>query len=74
MATLEHIEEGATSNTLTKVITKVVEKVTGMSKEDIVRRMLAFGVDKRANSYEIFLLVLCIIVCFIMDKNSPSVD
>jgi hypothetical protein len=42
------------------VITKAVEKVTGMSKEDIARRMLAFGAGKRAKSYEICLLVLCI--------------
>jgi hypothetical protein len=52
------------------VITKAVEKVTGMSKEDIARRMLAFGAGKRAKSY----LVLCIIVCFIMGKNNPNVD
>jgi hypothetical protein len=51
MATLEHIEEGATSNTLTKVITKAVEKVTGMPREDIAERMLAFGAGKKANSY-----------------------
>jgi hypothetical protein len=74
MATLEHIEEGATSNTLTKVITKAMEKVTGMSREDIAERMLAFGAGKKANNYEICLLILCIIVCFILGKNNPSVD
>ena len=74
MATLEHIEEEATSNTLTKVITKVVEKVTSMSREDIAEQMLAFGAGKKANSYEICLLVLCIIVYFIMDKNNPNID
>ena len=74
MATLEYIEEGVTSNTLTKVITKAVEKVTGMSKEDTARWMLAFGTSKRANSYEICLLVLCIIVCFILGENNPSTD
>jgi hypothetical protein len=40
---LEHVEEGTTSNNLTKVITKAVCDVTRMSRPDISDRMLAFG-------------------------------
>jgi hypothetical protein len=51
MATVEHIEEGATSNNLTKGIMKAVQKVTGMSRDDIARRMLAFGGGKNINAW-----------------------
>jgi hypothetical protein len=40
---LDHVEDGATSNNLTKVITKAICNITGMSCIDIVSRMLAFG-------------------------------
>jgi hypothetical protein len=50
MATVEHIEEGETINNLTKVIMKVVQKVTSMSRDDIARRMLAFGGGKNINA------------------------
>lgn len=54
MAALEHVEEGATSNNLTKVIMKVVTDLTGMSREDTARRMLSFGAGK------FILLVACL--------------
>jgi hypothetical protein len=46
MCLLEHLEEGATSNNLTWVITKAVSDLNGMSREDIATRFLAFGAGK----------------------------
>jgi hypothetical protein len=46
MASLVHIEEGATSNNLTKVIMKVVSSLTGMPRDDIAKRMVAFAAGK----------------------------
>jgi hypothetical protein len=43
MVTLEHVEEGASSNNLTRVIIKAVTSLTGMSRSDIASRMVAFG-------------------------------
>jgi hypothetical protein len=43
LAKLDHVEDGPTSNILTKVITKAICNITGMSRIDIVSRMLAFG-------------------------------
>lgn len=40
---LEHMEEGATSNNLARVIMKAVSDLSGMSREDIATRFLAFG-------------------------------
>jgi hypothetical protein len=43
MVTLEHMEEGANSNNLTRAIIKAVTSLTGMSRSDIASRMVAFG-------------------------------
>jgi chemotaxis methyl-accepting protein methylase len=43
---LEHVEEGETSNNLTKVIMKVVTNFTNMFREDSARQMLSFGAGK----------------------------
>jgi hypothetical protein len=43
LAKLDHVEDGTTSNNLTKVITKAICDITGMSRIDIASRMLAFG-------------------------------
>ena len=40
---LEHVEEGATSNILARVIMKAMSDLSGMSREDIAIRFLAFG-------------------------------
>jgi hypothetical protein len=40
------LEEGATSNNLTKVIMKAVIDLTGMSREDTARQMLSFGAGR----------------------------
>jgi hypothetical protein len=48
MASLVHIEEGAPSNNLTKVIMKVVSSLTEMPQDDIVQKMVAFAVGKHA--------------------------
>ena len=44
MVTLEHVEEGASSNNLTRIIIKAVTKLTGMSRSGIASWMVAFGV------------------------------
>jgi hypothetical protein len=46
MCSLEHVEEGATSNNLTRVIMKAVSNLSGLSLEDIATRFLAFGTGK----------------------------
>jgi hypothetical protein len=46
MATLEHIEDGATSNNLSKVIMNVVTSLTKLEREEIATCMLAFGAGK----------------------------
>jgi hypothetical protein len=46
MCLLEHLEEGATSNNLARVIMKAVSDLSGMSREDIATRFLAFGAGK----------------------------
>jgi hypothetical protein len=43
MVTLEHVEGGASSNNLTRVIIKAVTLLIGMSRSDIASRMVAFG-------------------------------
>jgi hypothetical protein len=43
LAKLDHVEDDATSNNLTKVITKAICNITRMSRIDIASRMLAFG-------------------------------
>jgi hypothetical protein len=45
---LEHIDEGATSNNLRKVIIKAVQWLTGMSREEVASKMMAFGAGKWA--------------------------
>jgi hypothetical protein len=40
---LEHVEEGGTSNNLTRVIMKAITKVTNMSQQDIANYMVSFG-------------------------------
>jgi hypothetical protein len=71
MASLEHVEEGATSNNLTKVIMKVVTDLTSMSQEDTARRMLSFGASRfhlpscmslLENAYSYNFHMYCIIV------------
>jgi hypothetical protein len=39
---LDHVEDGATSNNLMKVITKAIYNISGMSRIDIASRLLAF--------------------------------
>jgi hypothetical protein len=46
MATLEHIEDGATSNNLSKVIMNAVTSLTKLEREEIATRILAFGAGK----------------------------
>ena len=46
LAALEHVEEGATSNNLTKVIMKGMTDLTSMSQEDTARQMLSFEAGK----------------------------
>lgn len=46
MYQLEHIEEGATYNNLTKIITHVVCDISRMLRVNISNRMLAFGVGQ----------------------------
>jgi hypothetical protein len=43
MYALEHVKEGATSNNLTKVIMKAVQALTAMSREEIAKKIIAFG-------------------------------
>jgi hypothetical protein len=42
LAVLEHVEEGATLNNLTKVIMANIEAVSGFDRDDIVQRMVCF--------------------------------
>jgi hypothetical protein len=44
LVALEHVDEGATSNNLTKVIMKAVESVSCLSREQIGKKLMAFGV------------------------------
>jgi hypothetical protein len=46
MAALEHMDDGTSSNNLTKAITKAICTVTNMECEEIATKMLAFGVGK----------------------------
>ena len=71
MASLEHVEEGATSNNLTMVIMKSVTDLTNMFQEDIARRMLSFGAGRfhlpsymslLENAYSYNFHIYCIIV------------
>jgi hypothetical protein len=43
LVALEHVDEGATSNNLTKVIMKAVESVSCLSREQIGKKLMAFG-------------------------------
>jgi hypothetical protein len=56
MCALEHVKEGMTSNNLTKVIMKAVQVLTIMLKEEIAKRMIAFGtgefLDSCMNDFE----------------------
>jgi hypothetical protein len=51
---LEHIDEGATSNNLMKVIMKAIQWLTSMSREEIASKMMAFGVGKWARESLLF--------------------
>jgi hypothetical protein len=42
-ASLEHLDEDATSNNITRLIMKTVQKVFGLEREDIAARFVAFG-------------------------------
>jgi hypothetical protein len=50
MCALEHVKEGMTSNNLTKVIMKAVQVLTIMLKEEIAKRMIAFGTGEFSDS------------------------
>ena len=46
MCALLHVNEGATANNLTKIIMKAVCDLIGMSRDNITKRMMAFGAGK----------------------------
>jgi hypothetical protein len=59
-AALQHIDEGATSNNLTKIIMKAVQGLIGMTHEEIAVKMLAFGAGKWAKTHASLCYLRCI--------------
>jgi hypothetical protein len=53
MCGLEHVEEGATSNNLTKVIMKAVQALTAMSREEVAKKMIAFGAGEFLDLFQL---------------------
>jgi hypothetical protein len=43
---LEYVKEGATSNNVTKIIIKAIQALITMSREEVAKRMIAFGANE----------------------------
>jgi hypothetical protein len=44
LVALEHIDDGTTSNNLTKVIMASIQEISGLEREEVAARMMCFGV------------------------------
>jgi hypothetical protein len=59
LAALEHVQEGATSNNLTKVVMTNLQALSGFQREDIAARLVCFGAGNHPLKYS--FVISCMI-------------
>jgi hypothetical protein len=55
LAALEHVQEGATSNNLTKVVMTNLQALSGFDREEIAARLVCFGAGNHLLKYSFVL-------------------